>query len=70
MFSMLQIRQNAKLLLALQYKKGHQGSNLSGHSFVFLNVNINNMPVFFSEVVTYKKSPRSEDKPFTFRGEF
>jgi hypothetical protein len=42
-------------LQPLQYKKGHQGSNPGGHSFVFLNVSINKKPIFFSEVVNYKK---------------
>ena len=39
---------NAKFLLTLTYRKGHQGSNPGGHSFVFLNVSINKKPVFFS----------------------
>ena len=30
------------------------GSILGGHSFIFLNISINNKPVFFSEVVQFK----------------
>jgi hypothetical protein len=44
-----------------------------GHSFVFLNISINKKPIFFSEVVTYKKLRRLGchpvlfgDKNFTF----
>jgi hypothetical protein len=47
-------------------RKGHQGSNPGGHSFVFLNASINNKPIFFSEVVSYKKSPRSEDRGLSY----
>ena len=32
-------------------RKGRQGTNPGGHSFVFLNVSINNKLIFFSEVV-------------------
>ena len=32
-------------------RKGCQGTNPGGHSFVFLNVSINNKLIFFSEVV-------------------
>ncbi len=32
----------------------------------FLNISINNKPFFFSEVVTYKKSPRSEDRGLSY----
>ena len=39
---------NVELLQTLTYRKGNQGSNLGGHSFVFLNVSINKKPVFFS----------------------
>jgi len=39
--------------------KGHQGSNLGGHSFVFLNVSINKKPFFFSEVVNFNNIKQS-----------
>jgi hypothetical protein len=32
------------------------GIDPGGHNFVFLNTSINNKPVFFSEVVTFKKN--------------
>jgi hypothetical protein len=44
-------------------RKGHQESFLVGHSFVFLNVSINKKPVFFSEVVTFKKIAQSSSAP-------
>ena len=44
---------NMELLQTLINKKGHQGSNPGGHSFVVLNVSINNTPVFVLEVLTY-----------------
>jgi hypothetical protein len=47
------------LLESLTYKNGHQELNPGGHSFVFLNVSINKKPVFFSEVVTFKKGEES-----------
>jgi hypothetical protein len=37
----------------LTYRKGHQGSNPGGHSFVFLKISINNKPDFVSEVVRF-----------------
>jgi hypothetical protein len=46
-----------------QIRKGHQGKNPGGHSFVFLNVSINNKPVFVSEVVTFKKLAQSDSTP-------
>jgi hypothetical protein len=49
-----EINKIAKFLLTLTYEKGHQGSNPGGHSIDFLNVSINNKPVFFSEVVSFK----------------
>jgi hypothetical protein len=48
LFGGCKIGQNAKFLLTLHYKNGHQGSNPGGHSFVFLNVSINKESVFFS----------------------
>ena len=50
----------------LTYENGHQGSNSGDHCFSFLNTSINNKPVFFSEVVTYEKSPRSEDRGLSY----
>jgi hypothetical protein len=41
---------------ALTYSNGHQGSSPGGHSFVFLDISINEKPLFFSEVVTYRKA--------------
>jgi len=35
-------------------KKGHQGTDPDGLSFVFLNTSINKKPFFLSQIVTYK----------------
>ena len=55
LFRGVQIGGNAKFLLPLIYEKGHQEIDPGGHSFVFLNVSINNKAIFFSEVVINKK---------------
>jgi hypothetical protein len=55
LFRACEIDRNAKFLLTLTNKKWPPRIDPGGHSFVFLNISINNKPVFFSEVVTYKK---------------
>jgi hypothetical protein len=47
-----------KSLLTLTYRKSHQGSNPSGHNFVFRNVSINKKPFSLSQVVIYKETLR------------
>jgi hypothetical protein len=55
LFWVTQNSKNAKFSETLTNKKWPPRIDPGGHSFVFLNISINNKPVFFSEVVTYRK---------------
>jgi len=55
LISSIQIGRNAKLLETLTNNNWPPEVDPGGHSFVILNVSINNTPVFVSAVVNYKK---------------
>jgi hypothetical protein len=57
LISVCEIGKIVKFLLPLINNKWPPGDDPSGHCFVFLNVSINKKPFFFSEVVTYRKTP-------------
>jgi len=57
-----EISRTEEFFLTLINNKWPLGIDPGGHSFVVLNVSINNTPVFVSGVVTFKKGEACTDQ--------